>query len=183
MILKQQAREAFDAMRPSNPRTLFSSGKRKPSESKILFSQDGVSSVATHKGQKIPLESLSATIKEKGWIRGEDGRLTQPIDLVEEAEGFVTLDHRRVVASLFNNVKRRVFARLHHSSESLPDDMCRRFRLRYGSTYGDAVACRLRDNRLRKIPSEELPVVRNASPEIDARLSHRKKDTGFISFR
>ncbi|UTC24314.1 hypothetical protein MMH89_03625 [Candidatus Comchoanobacter bicostacola] len=180
LILKQQAREAFDAMRPRNPRTLFGGSKRKPSGSKILFSQDGVSSLATHKGQKIPLEILSATMKEKGWIRGDDGRLVQPIDLVEVEEGFVTLDHRRVVASLMDNVRRRVFARLHHSSEPLPKDMLRRFGLDCGATYGHAVKKRLASNFRRKTPSKELPVVRKASPELEKMLSHRMKDTGFI---
>ena len=127
---------------------------------RLGFCQDGVSNT-TREG--IPLSDLANTLSQHGWLRGPDNKLKQPIDVVEFDDGeVVTLDHRRVVAACQENVA-RVFCRVHNESDRLSRKDQRRFQFKDGSyavTYGQAVEARCDQNRLRKMPSSELPVIR-----------------------
>lgn len=145
------------ARRESPPITPRASSK---ASRRLSFCQDGVSN-ATREG--VSLSNLANTLSQHGWLRSPDNKLKQPIDVVEFDDGeVVTLDHRRVVAACQDNVA-RVFCKVHHASDRLSRREQRRFRFKdgsYAATYGQAVEARCDQNRLRKTPSSELPVIR-----------------------
>jgi len=145
------------ARRESTTPTSSSSSK---ASRRLSFCQDGVSNT-TREG--VPLRDLANTLSQHGWLRSPDNKLKQPIDVVEFDDGrVVTLDHRRVVAACQENVA-RVFCKAHHASDRLSRKDQRRFQFKdgsYAATYGQAVEARCDQNRLRKTPSSELPVIR-----------------------
>jgi hypothetical protein len=76
---------------------------------------------------------------EKGW----DG---PPIDVVETADGLVTVDHTRAAIALELGMD-RIPARIHQPDEPLPVDMIRRARFKaadgtVAKTWGEAIAIR-----------------------------------------
>ena len=126
---------------------------------RLSFCQDGVKNT-TREG--VPLSDLANTLSQHGWLRGPD-KLKQPIDVVLFDDGeIVTLDHRRVIAACQENVA-RIFCKVHHASDRLSRKEQRRFQFKdgsYAATYGQAVEARCDQNRRRKTPSSELPVIR-----------------------
>lgn len=128
----------------------------------LNFCQDGVSD-RTRDG--LALEQLAFDISDRGWLVDEEGKLTDPIHVVEMNDGsFVTVDHRRPVAVLSDLCKEnRLFAIIHKEGAVLSDAESRRFG--DARTWGEAVKYRLSQNREQKMPSPVLRI-RTNDPEI-----------------
>jgi hypothetical protein len=93
---------------------------------------------------------------EKGW----DG---PPIDVVETADGLVTVDHTRAAIALELGMD-RIPARIHQPDEPLPVDMIRRARFKaaggtVAKTWGEAIAIRAGRQRppLPSTGTEQVP--------------------------
>lgn len=119
----------------------------------LHFCQDGVSSV-TRDGKS--LVDLALDISEHGWLVDHDGKLTDPINVVEMKKGyFVSVDHRRPVAVLSKFCEEnRLFAVIHQEDTILPEHESRRFG--GARTWGEAIDFRLRQNIVQKSPSQTL---------------------------
>ncbi len=133
-------------------------GEAKP----LHFCQDGVSAI-TRDG--LTLEELALDIRNHGWLVDREGKLTDPIHVVEMNDGsFVTVDHRRPVAVLSDYCREnRLFTVIHQEDTALPaTEHCR---FTGAKTWGEAVVYRLSQNREKKTPSPVLRIRTNA-PEI-----------------
>jgi RHS repeat-associated protein len=99
---------------------------------------------------------LRQSMLEKGW----DG---PPIDVVETADGLVTVDHTRAAIALELGMD-RIPARIHQPDEPLPVDMIRRARFKaadgtVAKTWGEAIAIRAGRQRppLPSTGTEQVP--------------------------